>query len=268
MTLEERVTQLETFIGDMSTIQSVYANSLKEVCDKYLSILYIEEYDSNNKNILNVNGYLGNLDSVSDLPHNIVINVRASHSLELADGEVSKIKFKRDNQYIELALKKYDRDNPGNLIYLDAGDYTSGIIYNIYINSQNIAIICSNDSGVAALSECSVLNNLVSDIQDSIAALATSISMLSMNATTAGITITTANIGTLSLLNALTIPANSICSIPTSNNHITNKEYVDGAIQAAITEYHNTYHIMNTIGATEALSDSSIPNGAVYYRYE
>jgi hypothetical protein len=266
MTLEERVTQLETFIGDMSTIQSVYANSLKEVCDKYLSILYIEEYDSNNKNILNVNGYLGNLDSVSDLPHNIVINVRASHSLELADGEVSKIKFKRDNQYIELALKKYDRNNPGNLIYLEAGDYTSGIIYNIYINSQNIAIICSNDSGVAALSECSVLNNLVLEIQESIAALATSISTLSMNATTAGIT--TANVGTLSLLNALTIPANSICSIPTSSTHIANKEYVDGAIQAAITEYHSTYHIMNTISATEALSNSSVPNGAVYYRYE
>lgn len=266
MTLEERVAQLETFIGDMGTIQSVYANSLKEVCDKYLSILYIEEYDLSNKNILNVNGYLGNLNSVSDLPHNIVINIRASHSLELAEGEVSKIKFKRDSQYIELALKKYDRDNPGNLIYLEEGDYTAGIIYNIYINSQNIAIICSNDSGVAALSECSILSNSISAIEDSITALETSITTLAMNSTEA--TIQTANVDTLSLLNALTIPANSICSTPTSNNHIANKAYVDSAIQSAINDYHNAYHIMNTISATEALGDSSVPNGAIYYRYE
>ena len=52
MTIEERLARLENFMGDIDRITSLYANTVQEICDKYLNLLYIESYDPNNKNIL------------------------------------------------------------------------------------------------------------------------------------------------------------------------------------------------------------------------
>ena len=80
MNLEQRVARLETFMGDIDKIVSVYANSIQEICDKYLNLLYIETYDSSHPNILNIDGFLSDLDTAADLPHNVCFNVRPSHN--------------------------------------------------------------------------------------------------------------------------------------------------------------------------------------------
>ena len=55
MTIEERLTRLENFMGDIDRITSLYANTVQDICDKYLNLLYIESYDPNNKNVLILN---------------------------------------------------------------------------------------------------------------------------------------------------------------------------------------------------------------------
>lgn len=262
MTIEERLTRLENFMGDIDRITSLYANTVQEICDKYLNLLYIEDYDANNKNILILDGFLSEID-IDKLPKNVIFNVRPSHNFAYqGDVTASKIRFKRDNSYVDLPLKKYDVENPGNLMFLEPDDYLQGTIYNIYINSQNIAIISSNDSGVVALQEVAQLGNEIAAINKKFAELGASQSVADITAANATIDRLTVS-QALSLTNPLVIPTGSTCTTPTNANHLANKSYVDALIDAKIKEYHSSYHIFGT-GEPSA---AGLKEGAIYYKY-
>lgn len=151
---EERLERLEDFIGNIDQIR-LYANSLQEVIDKYLAPLYIE---SGSDNVMLVDGYLGDL---SNIPHNIIFKIRTSHDLVMQPSDPQAlIRFKRDNTIIEYTLRKMV---DGALVRLDSGNYIAGEVYDVYINSQDVAIITSNDTGVRALSEIAALTTVVND---------------------------------------------------------------------------------------------------------
>ena len=261
--MEERLDRLERFIGDIEKIKTVYANSLQEICDKYLNLLYIETAASGLENILILDGFLADLTSIATLPHNVVFNVRPSHNFAYAGAtQESKIRFKRGNEFIDLPLKKFDVEHPGNLIFLAPNDYLEGMIYSVYINSQNIAIISSSDTGVIALQEIATLNEELGEVEQSIAALSTSIDTYTLTAHNAAIDSLSLS-GALTLTSALALPTNSTCSAPTANTHVANKKYVDDAIAAAISNYHNTYHLFGDPSVVLA----SAPEKAICYKY-
>ena len=151
--LDNRIAILEAFIGDLSAIR-VYANSLQEVIDRYLMPLYIE---SGTKKEMLIDGYLGDLENI---PHNVIIKVRAGHDLVLAEGERATIKFKRGTESKEYTLRKLVNKH---LVDLESSNYTDGEVYDIYINSQDVAIITANDTGVRALAELSALTESVNN---------------------------------------------------------------------------------------------------------
>ena len=247
--IEDRVTRLETFMGNIDKITSVYANTIEEICNRWLNILYIENPQTllPDPSILFINGFLTELTSVDDLPHNTMFYVRPSHHLSYLAGstEAAKIRFKRDNTYIELPLKKYkfeeiDGEMVNHLVDLEAGDYLAGVTYMLYIDSQNIAVLSASDIGSEALS-------LVQQLKDTL-------------------TITQA----LNLQNAsaLNLPTGStISGEPTIGTHIVNKDYVDTKIWSEIMRYHSTYHLFGIRPAQDILSPATVPEGALYYKY-
>jgi hypothetical protein len=142
--LEARVERLEDFIGNIDQIR-LYANSLQEVIDKYLAPLYIE---SGSGKIMLIDGYLGDLQNI---PRNVIFKIRASHNLVMQpEDEQAIIRFKRGQDYVDFTLRKMV-DNV--LTRLSSDNYTSGIVYDVYINSQDVALITSSDSGIRALAE-------------------------------------------------------------------------------------------------------------------
>lgn len=152
--LEARVERLEDFIGNIDQIR-LYANSLQEVIDKYLAPLYIES--GSGKTML-IDGYLGDLEHI---PHNIIFKIRASHDLVMQESdEQALIRFKRGEDYVEYTLRKIV-DNV--LTRLDSSNYIAGEVYDIYIDSQDVAIITASDTGVRALSEVAALAQSTSD---------------------------------------------------------------------------------------------------------
>lgn len=262
MTIEERLTRLENFMGDIDRITSLYANTVQEICDKYLNLLYIETYDENNKNILILDGFLSEID-IDKLPKNVIFNVRPSHNFAYqGDVTASKIRFKRDNRYVDLPLKKYDVENPGNLMFLEPDDYLQGTIYNIYINSQDIAIISSNDSGVVALQEVAQLGNELAELTRRFADLSASQSVVDMNANNATINNLTVS-NALSLINPIVIPTGSTCATPTAANHPTTMAWVIDKIRTEINTYHRTFHVFGQSDPVPA----QLVEGAIYYKY-
>lgn len=262
MTIEERLTRLENFMGDIDRITSLYANTVQELCDKYLNLLYIESYDPNNKNVLILDGFLSEID-IDKLPKNVIFNVRPSHNFAYqGDVTASKIRFKRDNRYVDLPLKKYDIENPGNLMFLEPDDYLQGTIYNIYINSQNVAIISSNDSGVVALQEVAQLGNEIAAINKKFADLGASQSVADITANNAEVDYLTVKKAIIANF-PLSMPTGSTCTTPTNANQLANKSYVDSVVDAKIKEYHSSYHIFGTGDPSAA----GLKEGAIYYKY-
>lgn len=264
MTIEERLERLESFMGDIDRIKSLYANSVQEICDKYLNLLYIETPEDHNKNILIVDGFLAEID-LELLPRNVVFNVRASHNFDYqGDVTASKIRFKRDNKYVELPLKKYDVENPGNLVFLEPNDYISGIIYDIYINSQGIAVISSSDTGAVALQEVAQLNASVQTLIEKFNNLSNSI-------TTTNITATTGSIGSLSISDGLSLvkgvalPTGSTCAKPTEDNQVANLASVRETVRAEVQSFYDSHHVFGTGDPNEALKNA--PNKSIFYRY-
>lgn len=273
MTLEERVERLENFTGNIEKIKSVYANSVQEICDKYLNLLYIEVEDENHPNRLVLDGFLSDLTTVADVPHNVAFNVRPSHDFaylpEPGPGDdVSKLYLKRDDVTLQLPLKKYDLAHPGNLIWLSDGDYKAGIMYSIYINSQNIAIISSSDAGNAALNAVERLTEAVEELATKVASVVDSQGAITMGeASIESLTITQA----LTISNPFQLPLGSTCSTPTGASDpsvIANKGYVDSKVSAEIQAWFNSHHLFGTEDPTTVLQDPTVPEKAIYYRYE
>lgn len=270
MTLEERVERLENFMGDIDKITSVYANTVQEVCDKYLNLLYIETYDSEKPQCLILDGFLSELDTVADLPHNVCFNVRPSHNFAYGTGQggtSSKLVLKRDNKRLELPLKKYDVENPGTLKFLEPDDYLMGVMYGIYIDSQNVAIISSNDAAAVALQEVTQLSTALQSLSDTV-------SELTQTQTVGTIAVTTGTIANLtvsqalSISNAFVVPEGTTCSTPNANDNsakIANTAYVDRAIAAAINDYHTRYHLFTTGDPGTVLNNA--PEKAICYKY-
>lgn len=263
MTIEERLTRLENFMGDIDRITSLYANTVQEICDKYLNLLYIEEPDTNHKNVLVINGFLGEID-IDKLPRNVIFNVRASHNFAFeGDVEASKIKFARDGKSVEIPLKKYSDEHQDNLEFLQPDDYIAGIVYNIYINSQGIAVIASNDTGVMALQEVTQLGNEIEALNKKFAELGASQSVADITANNAIIDSLTVS-KDLKLTNPIVLPTGTNCSTPVADNNTVPRSYVDATIDAKIKEYHRTFHVFN-VGEPNA---SELAEGAIYYKYE
>lgn len=271
MTLEERVARLESFTGNIEKIKSIYANSVQEICDKYLNLLYIENPDENHPNRLVLDGFLSDLSSVAAVPHNVAFNVRPSHDFRIQDNpgpgdNVSKLYLKRDDVTLQFPLKKYDIAHPGNLVYLEAGDYKQGMLYSLYIDSQNIAILSSSDAGRIALTAVEELTTVVEDLTTKMSSLVNQQGEVTISdAAIDNLTVSQ----TLSLSNAISLPLGTTCSTPTTSSAagvIANKGYVDSQITAKIQEWYNTHHIFDTIDPSIALQDA--PEKAIYYKYE
>jgi hypothetical protein len=97
-TIEERLTQLENYIGDMKQLK-FYANSLQEALDRYVSPLYIEKTD-NEGNSLYIDSYLGR---PNEIPPYSMIKVRASHTLNVQENNPgTKIIFKREKKLLNI----------------------------------------------------------------------------------------------------------------------------------------------------------------------
>lgn len=153
MNIEERLERLESFIGDIDKIR-LYANSLQAVLDRYVQPLYIE---NGTGKTMRISDYLGDLDNI---PHNIIFKIRASHDLALGDGETAVIRFERGGNYKEYPLRKMI---DGSTAEIESSNYISGEVYDIYLDSQDIAIITANDTGVRALSEIAVVETALSN---------------------------------------------------------------------------------------------------------
>lgn len=265
MTIEERLERLETFIGNIDRITSVYANTVQEICDKYLNLLYIETPDENQKNVLIIDGFLSDLEN-EEVPKNVVFNIKPSHTLSYDSPEDPCIlRLKRDNTYVDVALRKYDIDNPGNLIPLNEGDYIEGLVYNVYINSQNIAVISTSDSGNKALQELEV-------VKESIGLLDTALRKLSTNFKTTTIeadALTVANeaaIKKLTLSENLSIPTGSTCTTPIENSQVANKAYVDATIIAEFEKLFSERIIIGTGNPEVELETAR--NKAIFFKHK
>ena len=276
--IEERVTRLENFMGNIDRITSVYANSIEEICNRWLNILYIEDKDHlyPDPSVLLIDGFLSKLDTVDDLPHNTMFFVRPGHHLAYTAGnpEVALLRLKREEDYIELPLKKYkfeeiDHEMVNHLVDLEPGDYLAGVTYMFYINSQNIAVISVSDIGSQALAMVEQLDTLVQQLR-------TTVDNLQNEQTIATLHSVTAEIGALSITEALNLQYASAVNLPTGSTitgdptlgtHIVNKNYVDTKISAEIMRYHSRYHLFDVIDAQNKLSPASVPEGAIYYKY-
>ena len=265
MTLEERVERLENFTGDIDKIVSVYANSIQQICDKYLNLLYIEAPHTGSDNVLLIDGFLSEITTIEALPKNVMFNVRPSHNFAYQGSTTaSKLKLKRGSSYIEIPLKKYDVENPGNLKFLDPDDYMMGLLYGIYIDSQGIAIISSNDSAAVALQEVTQLSTAVDELTKRIDAMTSAQTVSDLDATVANIATLTVS-QALSITNPVQLPTGSMCSTPVGDSEIANKVYVDNTIDAKIIAYHNDYHIFGNGDPEAALFPAK--ERAIYYKY-
>ena len=151
--LEERLKRLEDFIGNIDQV-SLYANSLQQILDRYIQPLYVEQ--GTGKTMI-INDYLGDLENI---PHNIIFKIRASHNVVVNEGEQATIRFQRGESFKDYDLRKMVNKS---LVPLESSNYIDGEVYDVYINSQDIAIITANDTGVRALSELESLKTLVNE---------------------------------------------------------------------------------------------------------
>lgn len=273
-TIEERLERLETFMGNIDKITSVYANTIEEICNRWLNILYIEDNSPQaewreHPNNIYINGFLTDLSSASSIPHNTIFFVRPAHDLAVASSEDTKIVLTRDNSSLLVALRKPDPNNRSNLIKLSTGDILKGNTYLVYINSQNLAVISTSDTGVQALELAQQLENTVGTIQNTIADLATSQTIGTLTATNATVSeLTVSDALNLAASSSIALPTGStISGEPTIETHVVNKNYVDTKIWSEIMRYHNTYHLFDTIDAQEKLSPADVPENAIYYKY-
>lgn len=259
--LNARLTLLESFIGNINDI-ALYANSIQEVVDKYLSPLYIEDGSLvTDTSVLTVSGYLGPTDAI---PRNILLKIRPSHTFKVGASSAT-IVFKRGETSATFPLKKLTQSE-GGLVTTDLTDnnYLAGIIYDVYINSQGIAIISSNDSGVQALSQCAELATDIVDNANAITGMTTALSTQNLTATKS--TISEATVTTLKVTNAVDLPAGCTVKEPTAVGHPASKGYVDSTIAAEIKEFFEEYFSFGSGDANTALA--SKPNGSIYHKYE
>lgn len=279
-TIEQRVQRLENFMGNIDKITSVYANTVEEICNRWLNILYIEspEHLDERPYVLTIHGFLSDLTDVAALPHNTMFFVRPSHdftyTIDHPEGAI--LRLTNGETTIELSLRKYKFVDPENigelsneLLHLESGDYLAGVTYMFYINDQGIAVLSSSNAGSQALS-------LVQQLQTSVNELRDTVDNLGNSQTIVNLTSTSADIGTLTIREALTFDGAGTVNLPTGSTitgdptlptHITNKAYVDQKIQAELMAWHNKYHLFDVIDAQNKLSPSSVPEGAVYFKY-
>lgn len=260
MTIEERLERLESFIGNIDEI-SVYANSLQQVIDKYLSPLYIESGDAHT---MLIDGYLGDLNNI---PRNVVFKIRASHNLSMTEtsGD-AEIIFKNSSGEKPFTLRKY-KDNI--LVKLEESNYLAGTIYDVYINSQDIAIITSNDAGVTALSELASLSNTITGISTLLSGIVKTDNgyQIAGEITTSKIIADDADINkTLDLtgVSGFTLPSGTTVADPTTALELANQQWVKTYVEGVRDKYHSDYHTVSTEAASVALADK--PDGAFYYK--
>ncbi len=265
-TIEERLTQLENYIGDMKQLK-FYANSLQETLDRYVSPLYIEKTD-NEGNCLFIDSYLGR---PNEIPPYSLIKVRASHTLAVPENNPgTKIIFKRGEETVEYPLMKMAADD--NLFdELESGDFVNGNVYEIYFNAQNIAIISSSNSGVTALNLVQSLTKTVEDLQKNLESLGFSNNDLTLKGKLIAndIEVVNAKVATsldISTVTELTLPQGTEISDPTNNTDVANKQYVDKTVSDKLTTFFDAKHIFGTADGDVILQGKD--NNTIYFKLE
>lgn len=264
MSLIQRVERLEEFIGDIDQVK-LYGNSLQEIVDKYMAPLYIE---SGTANVILINDYLGEL---SNIPRNVIFKIRASHTLDMTDVTDALLQFSRPGESTtEFQLKKY---HDGLLVPLETSNYSAGIVYDVYINSQDIAIITSNDAATIALAEIEILKTRTTNLENKTEGITREEDggYIMDKLTVTNLFVTNQNIeGDLTFgdtAGPIILPGGTtIISTPGTDTSLVNKKYVIDTISAQIDNYHSTYHITGTQEAASALRGKS--NGTFYYKLE
>lgn len=263
-TIEERLTQLENYIGDMKQLK-FYANSLQETLDRYVSPLYIEKTD-NEGNSLYIDSYLGR---PNEIPPYSMIKIRASHTLQVPDNNPgTKIIFKRGEEVTEYPLMKMVADD--NLFEeLEDGDFVNGNVYEIYFNAQNIAIISSSNSGVTALNLVQSLSKTVAELQKTIESLGFNNNDLTLKGKLIAndIEVVNAKVSTglnISTVTNLTLPAGTTTQNPTTNTSVANKQYVDKAIENYTLDFFGKKHVVDTGEANTVMQSKE--NDSFYFK--
>lgn len=263
LTLEERITQLENYIGDMKQLK-FYANSLQETLDRYVSPLYIEKTDNEGKNLY-IDSYLGR---PNEIPPYSLIKIRASHTLNTAGVPGSKIIFKRGEEIAEYPLMKMAADD--NLFEeLEDGDFVNGNVYEIYFNAQNIAIISSSNAGVTALNLVQNLTKTVEDLQKNLESLGFSNNDLTLKGKLIAndIEVVNAKVSTdlnISTVTNLTLPAGTTIQNPTTDTGVANRQYVDKAIEDYTSDFFSRKHTVGTDEATTIMQTKE--NDSFYFK--
>lgn len=263
-TIEERLTQLENYIGDMKQLK-FYANSLQEALDRYVSPLYIEKTD-NEDNSLYIDSYLGR---PNEIPPYSMIKVRASHTLQAPKNNPgTKIIFKRGEDIAEYPLMKMAADD--NLFEeLEDGDFVNGNVYEIYFNAQNIAIISSSNAGVTALNIAQSLTKTVEELQKNLESLGFSNNDLTLKGKLIAndIEVVNAKVATdlnISTVTNLSLPAGTTIQNPSDNTGVANKQYVDKAIADYTLDFFGKKHIVGTGEPATVMEDKE--EGSFYFK--
>lgn len=264
-TIEERLTQLENYIGDMKQLK-FYANSLQEALDRYVSPLYIEKTD-NEGNSLYIDSYLGR---PNEIPPYSMIKVRASHTLNVPENNPgTKIIFKRGEEIVEYPLMKMASDD--NLFEeLEDGDFVNGNIYEIYFNAQNIAIISSSNAGVTALNIAQTLNRTVQNLQETINKLGITDTGMTVSGKITATDIVTDSVKVNNTMNIetvknLVLPAGTTTPQRASTDQgIINKEHMTAYVDDAMLNFFGKKHLVGTKEASIAMG--SRENDSFYFK--
>jgi hypothetical protein len=236
------------YIGNIEQVQ-IYANSLQETLDRYVSPLYIEKTDNTGASLF-IDSYLGD---PTNIPAYSLIKVRASHTFKAKENEESTIVFKKGETVRSYALKKMKIDEEGkkSLVKLDDGDYVIGNIYEIYFDSQNVAVISSSNAGVTALGLVQTLSKTVEGIQKTLEGLGFEGNDLNLEGKLIAkdLEVTNAKVSTnldISTVKSLSLPASTTIQNPTTNTGVANKQYVDKAIEDYTLDFFGKKHIVDT----------------------
>lgn len=255
------------YIGNIEQVQ-IYANSLQETLDRYVSPLYIEKTDNTGASLF-IDSYLGD---PTNIPAYSLIKVRASHTFKAKEGEESTIVFKKGETVRTYALKKMkiDEDGKKSLVKLDDSDYVIGNIYEIYFDSQNVAVISSSNAGVSALTLAQTLSITVEGIKETLNKLGITDNGMTVSGTITATDIVTDSVKVnntmdIETVKDLVLPAGTTTPQRASaDKGIINKEHMVAYVDDAMLNFFGEKHLVGTQEASIAMD--SRENNSFYFK--
>lgn len=255
------------YIGNIEQVQ-LYANSLQETLDRYVSPLYIEKTDNTGATLF-IDSYLGDPNNV---PAYSLIKVRASHTFETKDNEDSTIVFKKGETIKSYPLRKMKVDENGkkSCVKLDDNDFVIGNIYEIYFDSQNIAVISSSNAGVTALTLAQTLAISIERIQETLDKLGITDNGMTVSGKITATDIVTDSVKVnntmdISTVKDLVLPAGTTTPQRASaDKGIINKEHMVAYVDDAMLNFFGKKHLVGTQEASIAMDPRE--NNSFYFK--